>query len=249
MSHSANRTVPHQKPDPVTGDLACLGERIHGGQGDPEPFGYVFRREHGGTTYSMQRRAILLDAAGRQADHLLQVVPAQLDGTPVHLHLHDFLVLAAPRACAVVEFVNAPIPQATRPTGTLNRSAIASPNGGKKAAPRRRWHRAAGRRQAASECRRRRPRRPVCVLNFASPWLAELDCPATTNTSPTPTCGTSAAASSWPFAVAPVRQTYQPPGETLLPRRTSPSVWLNSIGNQSPPSCTSTFSAPAGTGH
>src|SRR5262249_43058045 len=108
----------------------------------------------------------------------------------------------------------APTPQATSPTGTPNFSAMASPNGGRKLPP---VPLPPGCGSSAS-CHRvpsTAATRPVLVVCVSAPWLAEFDCPATTNTSPTPTRSTVACANALPPATARTSSRYQPPVATL----------------------------------
>src|SRR5205823_3393012 len=95
----------------------------------------------------------------------------------------------------------APTPQATSPTGTPNFSAMASPNGGRKLppvplAP------GCGSFAGCHPVPSNAATRPVLVVCFSAPWLVEFDCPAMTNTSPTPTRSTVACATALPADAA-----------------------------------------------
>ena len=143
----------------------------------------------------------------------------------------------------------APMPQATRPTGTPSRRDSASPKGGRKLPPP----------PLAPGCGSRAGRQcvPSKVVTHpdwgfwsSSPWLAELDCPVTTNTSPMPKC------SMWVWATteSPLRwrtsSRNQPPAGISTEHRNCPvevgvSLRIQGLGRPSATNRVSRLIAPS----
>ena len=102
------------------------------------------------------------------------------------------------------------MPQAMKPTGTSRRFTSSSPSAGMKLPPRP-LAPGCGSFAICHDWPSKLDTRRVCVVCFSSPWFAELDCPATTKTSPTPTCSTVDWATTSPSCSAWISKWCHPP--------------------------------------
>ena len=127
----------------------------------------------------------------------------------------------------------APTATGKKPTGTPSLSTRMSPRGGMKLPPppvAPSWGSSATRQACPSQA----TTLSVAGFNRASAWLAAFDCPATTNSSPTPTCFTAPSATRAAPFLSLISRPYHPPAGASMVAANPGTRSSNGTGLHSP---------------